>query len=480
MAAPASEPSTLPLRPIPGDYGLPFYGAVKDRLDYFWFQGEEKFYKSRMEKYNSTVFRVNMPPGPPIARDSRVICLLDQKSFQVLFDVSKVEKKDVFTGTYMPSTSFTSGYRVCSYLDPSEEKHTKLKQWCFDVLALNGKNFIPEFHTCFEQSCVEWENDLANGKKASLSEEVQQFAFNFLLRAICHHDPVAPGPTSLGKNGGPDSSLWALPQLAPIAGNTGLPHPVEEAAFRTVPIPSFLVQSKYDAIFNWIKTYGKEALDMAEAMGIERNEATANLLFFISFNGYGGFNIFFPEITGFINQYGGPELMHALHDEVTKAVAATGGLVTLGALQNMPLLKSVVYEGFRFKPPVPYQYGKAKFDFVLENHENSFQVKKGEMLYGFQPLVMHDPKVFENPDEFLPRRFMGSEGEKLIGNVFWSNGRETDKSTVHNKQCAGKEFVVTMSQVYIAELFLRYKDFTLDIEGTGNAAKLFFHTLTRA
>ncbi|KAG0563719.1 hypothetical protein KC19_8G054000 [Ceratodon purpureus] len=480
MAAPKSETSTRPLIPIPGDYGLPFSGAVKDRLDYFWFQGEDKFYKSRMDKYKSTVFRVNMPPGPPIADDSRVICLVDQKSFPVLFDVSKVEKKDVFVGTYVPSTKFNSGFRVCAYLDPSEEKHTKLKQWCFNFLARNGKNFIPEFHACFEQSCVEWETDLANGKKASLSAEVQQFAFNFLLRAICHQDPAAPGPASLGKHGGPDASTWALPQLAPIVGNTGLPHAVEEAAFRTVPIPSLLVQNKYDALFNWFKTYGKEPLDMAEELGIDRNEATANLLFFLCFNAYGGFNIFFPEITGFIHQFGGPELMHELHDEVTKAVAATGGVVTLGALQNMPLLRSVVYEGFRFKPPVPYQYGKAKCDFILENHENSFQVKKGEMLYGFQPLVMHDPKVFERPGEFLPRRFMGPEGEKLLPHVFWSNGPETEKTTVQNKQCAGKQLVVTMSQVFVAELFLRYKDFTLDIEGTGKGSKLFFHTLTKA
>ena len=474
------EATALPLRPIPGDYGLPFYGAVKDRLDYFWFQGEEKFYRSRMEKYNSTVFRVNMPPGPFIAHDSRVVCLLDQQSFPVLFDMNKVEKKDVFTGTYIPSVSFTSGYRVCAYLDPSEERHTKLKQWCMDFIARNGKNFIPEYHACFVQSCEEWEADLAAGKKASLSAEVQQFGFNFLLRAICHHDPTAPGPASLGKNGGPYASEWTLPQLLPIAGNTGLPHPIEEAAFRTAPIPSFLVQGKYDAILNWIKTYGTEVLDQAEAAGIERNDAAANLLFFVCFNGYGGFNIFWPEITGYIHQFGGIELMHELHDEVTKAVAATDGVVTLQALQNMPLLRSVAYEGFRFKPPVPYQYAKAKSDFILESHENTFQVRKGEMLYGYQPIVTRDPKVFENPEEFLPRRFMGPEGEKLIRNVFWSNGRETDEPTVRNKQCAGKDLVVTMTQVFVAEFFMRYKDFTLDIEGTGNAAKMYFHSLTKA
>ncbi|KAK7839402.1 fatty acid hydroperoxide lyase [Quercus suber] len=32
-------PTTLPLRTIPGSYGLPLLGPISDRLDYFWFQG---------------------------------------------------------------------------------------------------------------------------------------------------------------------------------------------------------------------------------------------------------------------------------------------------------------------------------------------------------------------------------------------------------------------------------------------------------
>jgi len=161
-------------------------------------------------------------------------------------------------------------------------------------------------------------------------------------------------------------------------------------------------------------------------------------------------------------------------------VADTDGTVTLKSLENMPLLTSVVYEGFRFKPPVPYQYARAKTDFVIESHENSFQVKKDEMLYGFQPIVMHDPKIFDNPDEFLPRRFLGPEGEKLIKYVFWSNGPETSAPTVHNKQCPGKDLVVTMSKAFVAEIFLRYKDYTLKVEGTGNGTFLFFTALTKA
>jgi hydroperoxide dehydratase len=325
---------------------------------------------------------------------------------------------------------------------------------------------------------VLWETSLAKGEKASVSDEVKQFAFNFLMRAVCHHDPAAPGEYSLGRNGGPFATAWANPQLAPIAGQTGLPHVVEELVLHTVPLPSALVKKNYDALYNFIKNYATEALDRAEAMGIERNDATANLLFFLCFNAYGGFNIFFPLITILISSCG-PELMHDLHDEVTKAVAATDGKVTLQSIENMPLVKSVVYEAFRFKPPVPYQYGKAKFDFTIENHENSFEVKKGEMLYGYQPIVTHDPKVFKDPDQFLPRRFMGPDGEKLIKYVFWSNGYETDKPTTANKQCAGKDLVVTMARAFVAEMFLRYKEYTLSMEGAGNATKIFFSDLKK-
>lgn len=127
--------SDLPLRPIPGGYGLPLVGPILDRYDYYYTKGREGFFTSRIRKYGSTVFRTNMPPGPFVARDPRVVAVLDAVSFAVLFDTSKVEKRDVFTGTYMPSTTFTGGYRVCAYLDPSETHHTLLKRFFFSLLS---------------------------------------------------------------------------------------------------------------------------------------------------------------------------------------------------------------------------------------------------------------------------------------------------------------------------------------------------------
>ncbi|KAI0503799.1 hypothetical protein KFK09_014742 [Dendrobium nobile] len=107
--APAAD---LPLRKIPGDYGFPLLGSIKDRFAYFYTEGCDAFFRSRIRRYNSTVFRVNMPPGPPISADPRVIALLDAVSFPILFDTSAVEKRDLFTGTFMPSTDLTGGYRV--------------------------------------------------------------------------------------------------------------------------------------------------------------------------------------------------------------------------------------------------------------------------------------------------------------------------------------------------------------------------------
>ncbi|TQD94576.1 hypothetical protein C1H46_019821 [Malus baccata] len=86
----------LPLKNIPGDYSIPF-------------------------KYQSTV----------------------------LFDFSKVENNDIFTGTYLPSLELTDDYRILSYLDPSELKHDKLKRVIFYLLKSSCDSILPEFHLSF-------------------------------------------------------------------------------------------------------------------------------------------------------------------------------------------------------------------------------------------------------------------------------------------------------------------------------------------
>ncbi|KAM1182826.1 hypothetical protein ACFX14_001194 [Malus domestica] len=72
---------------------------------------------------NSTASGKSFMSGPTVTYKSQVVALLDDKSFSLPFDVSKVKKKYIFTGIYMPSLELIGDYRILSYLDPLEPKH---------------------------------------------------------------------------------------------------------------------------------------------------------------------------------------------------------------------------------------------------------------------------------------------------------------------------------------------------------------------
>ncbi|TYH83249.1 hypothetical protein ES332_D02G119200v1 [Gossypium tomentosum] len=429
------------------NYGIPFVGPIKDRLDYFYNQGRDEFFKSKIQKYQSTVFRTNMPPGPFISPDPKVIALLDGKSFPVLFDVSKIEKKDLFTGTYMPSIDLTGGYRI---LDP-------------------------EFEACYTELYDTLDKELAEKGKSSFQTVNDQAGFNFLCRAFFRSNPP---DTKLGDDGPSLISKWVFFQLGPVL-SLGLPKYVEELVIRTFPLPPFLVKKDYQRLYDFFYHSSGFVQDEAEKLGISREEVCHNLLFATCFNTFGGMKIFFPNMLKWISR-AGVKLHTDLAQEIRSAIRSNGGKLTMAAMEQMPLMKSVVYEGLRIEPPVPSQYGRAKKDLLIESHDAVYQVKAGEMLYGYQPFATKDPKIFENPEEFVPDRFMGDDGERLLKHVLWSNGPETEDPTTANKQCAGKDFVVLVSRLFVVELFRRYDSFEIEVGKSPLGAAVTVTSLKRA
>ncbi|KAE9600061.1 hypothetical protein Lal_00045714 [Lupinus albus] len=457
---PISEPkqlTKLPIRKIPGDYGIPIITPFKNRLDYFYNQGRDEFFKSRIRKYNSTVFRTNVPPGPPIAQNPNVVVLLDSKSFPILFDVTKVEKRDVFTGTFMPSTDLTGGYRVLSYLDPSEPKHGLLKRLIFFQLKSRRDHVIPEFRSSYSELFQTLESELASKGKSIFNDANDQAGFNFLARSLFGSNP---GDSSLGRDGPKIVQKWVLFQLSPIL-KLGLPQFLEDTIIHNFRLPPSLIKKDYQRLYDFFYQSSGFVLDEAERLGISREEACHNLLFATCFNSFGGMKLFFPNLMKWIGR-GGMKLHTQLAMEIRSAVRSGGGVVTMAAMENMPLMKSVVYEAFRIDPPVPLQFGKAKRNLVIESHEHAYEVKEGEMLFGYQPFATKDPKIFDRAEEFVGDRFVG-EGEKLLKHVVWSNGPETENSSVGNKQCAGKDFVMLFSRLLVVELFMRYDSFEIQV-----------------
>nr|AFH89624.1 allene oxide synthase [Cymbidium ensifolium] len=479
-----AEQSTLllPAREIPGSYGIPFISPIKDRLDYFYFKGQDEFFRSKIKLYSSTVFRTNMPPGPFMARDPRVIAVLDAKNFPILFDTSKVEKKNVFTGTYMPTTRLTGGYRVCSYLDPSEPTHTKVKQFLFNLLASRKDVFLPAFHTTYAATPFSsLESQIASNGHADFNSLNNELSFDFLGEAY-----FGARPSKVGSSGLPTkAAIWLVLQLAPIAGNVltkYLPWFLEDLLLHTFALPSIIAKPGYRKLYDYFKSAGAPALDMAEKLGLSREEACHNLLFATCFNTYGGLRVLFPGVVKRLAQAEG-DLHARLAAEVREAVAQLGenGRLTLAALEKMELTNSVVYEVLRIDPPVQFQYAHAKKDFVLESHDAAFQVHKGEMLFGYQPTATRDPRIFgATAEKFVPDRFVGSEGAKLLKYVWWSNGPETENPTVNDKQCAGKNFVILVARLFVAELFLSYDSFTADVSQSLIGSQITFTSLTKA
>ncbi|KAK6939533.1 Cytochrome P450 [Dillenia turbinata] len=465
----------LPIRKIPGKYGLPFIGPLSDRLDYFYNQGRDEFFKSRIQKYRSTVYRANMPPGPFIAENPNVVVLLDGKSFPILFDVSKVEKKDLFTGTFMPSTELTGGYRVLAYLDPSEPSHARLKRLLFYLVSYRRDHVMPEFHNSYTELFESLESELGKKGKADFVQANDQAAFNFLGRSLYG---INPPDTKLGRDGPKIVGKWVVFQLAPLL-KLGLPQFIEEVVLHSFRLPPFLIKRDYQRLYEFFYESSTRVLDEGEKLGISRDEACHNLLFATCLNSFGGMKFIFPNMMKWIGRCG-VKVHTKLAEEIRSVVKSNGGKVTMMGMEKMPLMKSVVYECLRIEPPVPLQYGRAKTDLMVESHDAVFEVKQGEMLFGYQPFATKDPKIFDRPEDFVPDRFVGSEGEKLLKHVLWSNGPETETPTVGNKQCAGKDFVVLVARLLVVELFLRYDSFEIVAGASPLGASVTVTSLKRA
>ncbi|CAK9161111.1 unnamed protein product [Ilex paraguariensis] len=173
------------------------------------------------------------------------------------------------------------------------------------------------------------------------------------------------------------------------------------SSFHNKSIPSFhlclweLFINLEDELSDKVKA--SSILDQAESVGIKRDEACHNLVFLSGFNAYASMKALFSGLIKWVRK-AGESLHQQLSDEIRTVVKEEGG-VTLSALETMTLTKSVVCEVLRIELVVQFQCGKAKEDIVVHSHNSTFQIKKGEMIFGYQPMVTKDPIAFANPDD---------------------------------------------------------------------------------
>lgn len=486
------SPSGLPIREIPGSYGVPFFSPLRDRLDYFYFQGAEEYFRSRIAKHGgATVLRVNMPPGPFLSGDSRVVAVLDARSFRVLLDDSRVDKDGTLDGTYMPSPALFGGHRPLAFLDAADPRHAALKRVMIRLAAARMHHVAPAFSAAFTATFDAIEAGLAvsSGAGVEFNKHSARHTLDFTCAALFGGKPPSK---AIGDGAAAKAYKWLAFQLHPLASRAIRPWPLEDLLLHTFRLPPFLVRRDYAELTAYFADVAAGVLDDAEkadpAGAVPRDELLHNLIFLAIFNAYGGYKIFLPHILKWLAR-GGPELHARLAAEVRAVVPLPPPtIITLSDVEKMPLVKSFVWETLRMNPPVEFQYGRARRDTVVESHDAAYEVRKGEMVFGYQPLATRDERVFKRGGEFVPDRFAAcssddddedEERRRLLEHVVWSNGPETGAAAEGNKQCPGKDAVVAVGRLMVAELFRRYDTFVASVEETPVEPVVTFTSLAR-
>uniref|UniRef100_A0A5B6ZF67 Putative CYP74B24 n=1 Tax=Davidia involucrata TaxID=16924 RepID=A0A5B6ZF67_DAVIN len=460
-------PTSLPVRTVPGSYGWPVLGPIRDRLDYFWFQGPETFFRKRIEKHKSTVFRTNVPPTFPFFAgvNPNVVAVLDCKSFSHLFDMEIVEKKNILVGDFMPSVKFTGDVRVCAYLDTSEPQHSQVKSFAMDILKRSSSIWVPTLTAKLDIMWDTIESKLSDSDSASYLIPLQQFIFSFLTRCLIGAD-VSTSP-EIAKSGYTMLDKWLALQLLPTV-KIGILQPLEEIFLHSFAYPSVLVSGSYNKLVEFVQKEGKEVIQRGVTeFKLSEQETIHNLLFILGFNAFGGFSVFFPTLLSTLGT-DKTGLQEKLRKEVREK---SGSTLSFDSVKDMELVQSFVYETLRLNPPVPLQFGRARKDFRLSSHDSVYEIKKGELLCGYQALVMRDPKVFDDPETFMSDRFTKEKGRELLNYLYWSNGPQTGSPSESNKQCAAKDYVTLTASLFVAYVFRRYDSITCNSSGSITAVE---------
>lgn len=337
----------------------------------------------------------------------------------------------------------------------------QLKNYVLDILKRSRSTWIPTLTTNLDTMWDSIDSNISKSKSndAAFGVPLKKFLFSFLTRSLTGADSTKS--PELSEKGYTYLERWLLIQLIPTI-KLGLCQPFEEIFLHSFAYPSFLVNGGYNKVAEFIQKEGSEVLNRGTTeFGLSEEDALHNLMFVLGFNAFGGLLAFFPTLLKILGN--DKMLQEKLRKEVRDTCKADDSL-SFNSVSQLDLVNSVVYEALRLNPPVPLQFGRARKDFTLSSHDSAYEVKKGEVICGYQPLVMRDVKVFDDPEKFVADRF--TNGNELLSYVFWSNGSQTESPSASNKQCPAKDIVPITAALFVAHLFQRYDSFTVDSTGS--------------
>jgi cytochrome P450 len=376
-------------------------------------RGWRRYFEERRATYGSGVFRTCIV-GPAVS-------ILDVAGFEVLFDTARVRKCYGF-GPAIPRRDLVG--RITPTVFANGSAHEAQKRVLLSLIEGAAPRLEPTLGGLADDAFDRW---------ASLPKPLDWGREMDGLLITCLFEWLLGARPDLD-----DVRAWGDAILSPVPLDV-------PPVFAAAPRPARAARDRLLAVVRGAPAFAGAARLAREQAGWTEDESAKQLLFMLAFNAWGGLHGALPSLVAELTLNDG--VRRAIRQEARAASPASAP--GMAALARMPILRGAVAETLRLHGPVPFAYGQAITDLVVQSHTGSYRVRAGEMLQGVFWMAGLDPRVFPDPERFDPARHADPAARRA---VLWANGPADVPTAPGNKVCAGQDVVVQILAFLAARL----------------------------
>ncbi|KAJ7444582.1 cytochrome P450 [Mycena galericulata] len=161
-----------------------------------------------------------------------------------------------------------------------------------------------------------------------------------------------------------------------------------------------------------------------------------------------------------------PDAQKKAHEEIDRVVG-THRMPTLNDLEHMPYIRAMILETHRFRPVAPLLLPRAA---LVSVEYQGYIIPKGATIFVNAWGIFHDPALYDNPEEFMPDRYLvtengtkpGVDARDLKPDFIFGHGR---------RNCPGIHLAQNSININVMNLLWAF-DFNKDIDASGNPVEL--------
>ncbi|KAM3327282.1 hypothetical protein P3S67_002408 [Capsicum chacoense] len=98
--------------------------------------------------------------------------------------------------------------------------------------------------------------------------------------------------------------------------------------------------------------------------------------------------------------------MKKVQEEIRKSIQKNGNIVNENDIQNLPYLEAVIKEAFRLYSPTPLLIPRES---MAKSTLEGYEIQPKTIIHVNVWAIARDPEIWENPEEFIPERFLNSD-----------------------------------------------------------------------